>query len=138
MGTKTCPGCYEGAVGPPCVQHLSAELKDWTPTPDNINRLPEPLRRYIHDLETLCDPAGIVAENVLQRDNANMLTVVNNDLTAENARLRARLKEARRLLSHGADVLDVVAEPPNGLPACAKTAGALRAFLTEDDKGPTR
>jgi hypothetical protein len=27
-------------------------------TPDEINALPEPVRRYIHDLETRCDPAG--------------------------------------------------------------------------------
>jgi hypothetical protein len=36
---------------------------DWLPTVDNINALPEPLRRYIHDLETMADPAGIVLEN---------------------------------------------------------------------------
>ena len=35
---------------------------DWTPTPTNINALPEPLRDYIHDLETVCDPAGDVRE----------------------------------------------------------------------------
>jgi hypothetical protein len=34
----------------------------WMPTVANINALPEPLRRYIHDLETVCDPAGDVAE----------------------------------------------------------------------------
>jgi len=31
---------------------------DWRPTADSINALPQPLRRYIHDLETRCDPAG--------------------------------------------------------------------------------
>ena len=35
---------------------------DWSPTPANINALPNPLRRYIHDLKTICDPAGDVAE----------------------------------------------------------------------------
>ena len=35
---------------------------DWTPTPKNINALPEPLRAYIHDLKTVCDPAGDVTE----------------------------------------------------------------------------
>ncbi|MYD94131.1 MAG: hypothetical protein F4Y02_10650 [Chloroflexi bacterium] len=39
------------------------ELEDWTPTADNINRLPEPLRKYIHDVETNCDPAHLVQEN---------------------------------------------------------------------------
>jgi hypothetical protein len=35
---------------------------DWVPTPANVNALPEPLRRFIHDLETVYDPAGDVAE----------------------------------------------------------------------------
>jgi hypothetical protein len=35
---------------------------DWTPTAANINALPEPLRIYIHDLNTVCDPAGDVRE----------------------------------------------------------------------------
>lgn len=29
---------------------------DWRPTADSINALPEPLRRYIHHLETHADP----------------------------------------------------------------------------------
>ena len=36
---------------------------DWTPTAANINALPLPLRRFIHDLETMADPAGLVQEN---------------------------------------------------------------------------
>jgi hypothetical protein len=35
---------------------------DWTPTAANINALPEPLRVFIHDLNTVCDPAGDVRE----------------------------------------------------------------------------
>lgn len=31
---------------------------EWQPTPETINMLPEPLRTYIHDLETLADPGG--------------------------------------------------------------------------------
>ncbi len=31
---------------------------DWTPTAENINALPEPLRVFIHDLNTVCDPRG--------------------------------------------------------------------------------
>ena len=64
---------------------------NWTPTPANINALPEPLRRYIMELETLCDPVGIVAENVRTKDNANMLSMANDELKAENVRLRAVL-----------------------------------------------
>jgi hypothetical protein len=35
--------------------------------------LPEPLRRYIHDLETVCDPAGDVAEMVRLREENKAL-----------------------------------------------------------------
>lgn len=37
-------------------------------TSDEINALPERVRKYIHDLETRCDPAGDVAKLALQRD----------------------------------------------------------------------
>lgn len=43
----------------------------WTPTAENINALPEPIRNYIHSLETNTDPAGMVRENaILRHDNA--------------------------------------------------------------------
>jgi hypothetical protein len=46
---------------------------DWLPTPEAINALPEPLRRYIHDLETDVDPAGMVRENVMLRAERDQL-----------------------------------------------------------------
>ena len=36
---------------------------DWTPTAENINALPEPLRRYIMHLETHADPSLTLQEN---------------------------------------------------------------------------
>ena len=43
---------------------------DWTPTPENLNRLPDPIRRYIHDLQTDVDPTGLVRENfTLRQEN---------------------------------------------------------------------
>lgn len=48
------------------------EIKsDWQPS--EINELPEPLRRYIHDLEALCDPAGLVRENWMLREELRIL-----------------------------------------------------------------
>lgn len=41
---------------------------DWLPTAENINALPERIRKYIHDLETRCDPAGEVRELTIARD----------------------------------------------------------------------
>ena len=40
----------------------------WLPDPEHINALPQPVRKYVHDLVTNVDPAGIVAENALLRD----------------------------------------------------------------------
>ena len=52
------------------------ELKiseSWTPTAENINALPLPLRRYIRDLETNADPAGTLRENFkLRQENAEL------------------------------------------------------------------
>ena len=45
----------------------------WTPTPENINALPDPLRRYIRDLATLQDPAGIVRQNIILKEQNRML-----------------------------------------------------------------
>jgi hypothetical protein len=56
---------------------------DWTPTPENINALPEPLRRYIHDLATM-DPAYIVRENLILKQE-------NRTLRRECERLAAQL-----------------------------------------------
>lgn len=41
---------------------------DWKPTAENINALPEPLRRWIMMLETRADPAGDLRELVQLRD----------------------------------------------------------------------
>ena len=46
---------------------------DWLPTPENINALPEPVRKFIHDLETNADPAHIVRENILIKDTCKLL-----------------------------------------------------------------
>ena len=48
---------------------------DWLPTPDNINALPEPVRRLVHLLETNADPAHIVRENILIKDTCKLLVI---------------------------------------------------------------
>lgn len=49
------------------MQHALTIPDDWQPTPENVNALPAPLRRYIHDIETVCDHSGIVRENFMLR-----------------------------------------------------------------------
>lgn len=52
-------------------------LSNWLPTAAVINALPDPVRRYIHELETRADPAGETRERLLLKD--------------ENAQLRAKI-----------------------------------------------
>lgn len=60
-----------------CIQHRPKETMtigaDWIPTAECINALPKPLRQYIHDLETMADPAGIIQENALLQDQTRQL-----------------------------------------------------------------
>lgn len=49
------------------------ELCTWLPTAENINALSEPVKDYIYHLETMADPAGMVAENVLLKDQTRQL-----------------------------------------------------------------
>lgn len=53
----------------------------WEATSAAINALPEPVRQYIAQLETLCDPSGLVRENMQTRD-------VQRELSASNKSLR--------------------------------------------------
>lgn len=45
------------------------------PSAAEINALPLPLRDYIHDLETGCDPAGVLMELALTKDHVAALEV---------------------------------------------------------------
>ena len=49
--------------------------ESWMPTPDNINALPEAVRKYIHDIETNTDPAHLVRENTLIKDTCKALVI---------------------------------------------------------------
>lgn len=49
--------------------------EEWLPTPENINVLPEPVRKFIHEIEMNCDPAGIVRENILIKDTCKALVI---------------------------------------------------------------
>ena len=48
---------------------LAGGMDTFVPDAEHINALPEPVRRYIHDLETRADPAGDVAELALLKEN---------------------------------------------------------------------
>lgn len=46
---------------------------NWLPTIEDINALPEQLKNYIHNIESISDPAGLVRENTILRDIVNSL-----------------------------------------------------------------
>lgn len=65
----------------------------WTPPPANINALPEPVRKYVHDLETRCDPAFDVQRMAaLEQENAALRVRLSVDVL-EHAFLEAAIEE---------------------------------------------
>jgi hypothetical protein len=79
-------------------------MDDWRPTAAHINALPEPVRSFIHQLEThVVDPAGDVAQLVLGKDTIRQLEAALAEseaevtaLHAERDRLKAELVMAHR------------------------------------------
>lgn len=64
-----------------------AWTEEWLPTVKNINRLPKPIRDYIHDLETRCDPAGMVQEIAsLQSQRDQLLELYRDDTLPRTTR----------------------------------------------------
>lgn len=44
------------------------QYENWIPTSEEIDKLPEPIRDYIHGLETNADPSGMIRENTIAKD----------------------------------------------------------------------
>jgi hypothetical protein len=55
------------------------------PTPAEVNTLPEPLRHYIHDLETRCDHSGELRERASLRQQVETLELRCQRLEAQLA-----------------------------------------------------
>jgi hypothetical protein len=78
------PGMHPGSLSDPeygetpCTRTEPTQPSEaWLPTAENINALAEPIRKYIHDIETNCDPAGTVREVTLLRDqNAQLVAAL--------------------------------------------------------------
>lgn len=49
--------------------------KDWLPTAENTNALPEPVRKYIAGIITNADPPSMVADNIILRDTVKALEI---------------------------------------------------------------
>ncbi len=59
------------------VDRLVRELNvvtNFKPDPEHVNQLPDAIRDYIRDVQTLCDPGGLVQSNAaLRGQNAEIL-----------------------------------------------------------------
>jgi hypothetical protein len=64
---------------------------DWTPTVENINVLPERLRKYIHDLRRNSEFLVLIQENAELRKEIAALRRKSNDLRRQNAALHNKL-----------------------------------------------
>lgn len=77
------------------VAFFSGIKKDWQPTSENINMLPDPIRKYIHDIETKCDPALMVQENALLKDRCIEVAKKIKEMDNKDMEL---LRDAKQLL----------------------------------------
>jgi len=64
---------------------------DWTRTVENIDVLPERLRKYIHDLQRNSDFLVLIRENAELRKEIEALRQASNDLRRQNAALHNKL-----------------------------------------------
>ncbi len=108
----------------------------WTPTPENINALPESLRKYVHDLETNCDPAGMVQENICLKQNCEALqNIIEGEKRTVTREMERSLLFVRHIEKHlkgepswwGRQVVCKI---------CGRIIDAIAAFgISIDDKG---
>lgn len=72
-----------------------SELENFKPVPEQINALPDPIRKYIHDVETLSDPAGLIQQEWAMREQiAGLVTTVENQ-RSHIAEVESALRSAR-------------------------------------------
>ena len=69
---------------------LTGGMDTFIPDPEHINALPEPVRRYIHDLATGADPAGDTAQIALLKENNAALWKRVQELEGQIAQLRPK------------------------------------------------
>ena len=66
----------------------------WTPTSENVNALPAPVRQYVHDIETRCDPAGEVQQRAaLQESVAGLSALLAEARAAHDAQTAQHVRD---------------------------------------------
>jgi hypothetical protein len=75
-----------------------ALFEKWAPTPVHINALPEPIRRFVMELETNADPAGTMAEVSLARDVIAAQQIQIGELHSALAASEEKARESRGVI----------------------------------------
>ena len=71
-----------------------AWVEAWTPTSENVSALPAPVRQYIHDIETRCDPAGEVRQRAaLQESVAGLSALLAEARAAHDAQTAQHVRD---------------------------------------------
>ena len=76
---------------------------DWTPTPENINALPYPIRDYLHQMQTRADPAEETRDLVLARHTIRGLDIRLAECETECRRRRGEGELVERMENGGDD-----------------------------------
>lgn len=67
----------------------STSLDSFSPTAEQINALPERIRSYIHQLQTVCDPSGDTQNRILAEDTCRSQEIQIADLQRQLAEAQA-------------------------------------------------
>lgn len=75
------PDIFEATYEPAEMEKRTTQdaLRACGVTVDEINALPDRIREYIHDVSTLCDPAGMVQEIAALKDQVGQLSAPGRD-----------------------------------------------------------
>ena len=79
---------------------------NWLPTPDSINSLPEPLKRYIHNLVSFSG-AELVQENFELQENfkgATALMIIYRDELKEIYDIFKNITNGKGTISHSINI----------------------------------
>lgn len=85
------------------VEEMPTIGKDWLPTAENINALPEPVRNYIGSLEMNADRPSMVADNIIMKDTIKALEKLTELPEITEAWTEAKAKEIKALIEDAQD-----------------------------------
>ena len=114
------------AEGPPTVNIP----REWLPTSANINALPEPVRSYIADIETRCDPQYTMQQSVLLKDQVRQL---EHKLQEYKATIAEQGAEIARLNKRTDDLVGLFIGDDHESPLGKKVMSVLAPMAVDEE-----